>query len=81
MLAIAAARLGFAPVDAVELDAGRGRADARNAAANGVAVDARVRPTWSASAPPWAPTVVANLHAGRCWTRVAARAATRRRSG
>jgi len=60
VLAIAAARLGFDPVDAVEVMPDGLEAIARNAAANGV----RVRTHWlnlAASAAPWAPTVTANL--------------------
>jgi ribosomal protein L11 methyltransferase len=60
ILAIAAARLGFAPVHAVELAEGGPEAIRRNAAANGVVVDA-VRADLTASEPPWAPTVTANL--------------------
>ena len=60
ILAIAAARLGFAPVAAVELVEGGPDAIRRNAAANGVAVNV-VRADLTASEPPWAPTVTANL--------------------
>ena len=60
VLAIAAARLGWAPVTAVELDPGAAAVIEANAAANGVEVtaltaDLRRDPL------PWAPTVVANL--------------------
>jgi ribosomal protein L11 methyltransferase len=60
ILAVAAARLGFGPVDAVEVMPDGLEAIARNAAANGV--DVRTR--WlnlSATPAPWAPTVTANL--------------------
>jgi ribosomal protein L11 methyltransferase len=60
VLAVVAARLGFSPVDAVELLPGALATVERNAAANGVAIglhsgDLAVAP------PPWAPTVTANL--------------------
>jgi ribosomal protein L11 methyltransferase len=60
VLAIAAARLGYAPVTAVEVEAGALELISVNAAANGVAVTTR----WldlRAAAAPWAPTVTANL--------------------
>ena len=60
VLAIAAARLGWEPVTAVEVMPDGLEAIRANAAANGVRVDA----VWSnlAETPaPWAPTVVANL--------------------
>jgi ribosomal protein L11 methyltransferase len=60
ILAVAAARLGFGPVDAVEVMPDGLEAIKRNAAANGV----EVRTHWSnlAETPaPWAPTVTANL--------------------
>jgi ribosomal protein L11 methyltransferase len=60
VLAIAAARLGFGPVDAVEVMPDGLEAITRNAAANGV----QVRTHWSnlaATPAPWAPTVTANL--------------------
>ena len=60
ILAIAAARLGFGPVDAVEVMPDGLEAIARNAAANGVSV----RTHWlnlAATPAPWAPTVTANL--------------------
>jgi ribosomal protein L11 methyltransferase len=60
ILAITAARLGFAPVEAVELAESGPEAIRRNAAANGVVVDA-VRADLTASPPPSAPTVTANL--------------------
>jgi len=60
VLAIAAARLGWSPVTAVEVMPDGLAAIRANAAANGV----DVAPVWSNLAetpPPWAPTVVANL--------------------
>ena len=60
VLAVAAARRGFAPVTAVEVDPGALEVIARNAALNGVAVTA----SWldlSAAPAPWAPVVTANL--------------------
>jgi ribosomal protein L11 methyltransferase len=60
ILAIAAARLGFEPVAAVEVMPDGLEMIARNAAANGV----RVRTHWlnlAATPAPWAPTVTANL--------------------
>jgi ribosomal protein L11 methyltransferase len=60
VLAVAAARLGFAPVDAVELTEAGPEAIRRNATANGVAVRAS-RLDLAVQAPPWAPTVTANL--------------------
>ena len=60
ILAICAARLGFAPVEAVEVMPDGLEAIKRNAAANGV----QVRTRWSnlaATPAPWAPTVTANL--------------------
>jgi ribosomal protein L11 methyltransferase len=60
ILAVTAARLGFAPVDAVEVMPDGLEAIARNAAANGVSV----RTHWlnlGATPAPWAPTVTANL--------------------
>ena len=60
ILAVTAARLGFGPVDAVEVMPDGLEAIQRNAAANGVAV----RTHWSNLAvtpAPWAPTVTANL--------------------
>jgi ribosomal protein L11 methyltransferase len=62
VLAVAAARAGFAPVTAVEVDPGALAVIRRNAAANGVAVATQ----WlnlAATPPPWAPTVTANLPA------------------
>ena len=60
VLAIAAARLGWAPVCAVDADPAAVEATAANARANGVAVDVARRDLRRAPGP-WAPTVVANL--------------------
>jgi ribosomal protein L11 methyltransferase len=60
VLAIAAARLGWEPVIAVEVDPGALEVISMNALANHVAVTTR----WlnlAATPAPWAPTVVANL--------------------
>jgi ribosomal protein L11 methyltransferase len=60
ILAIAAARLGWEPVTAVEVDPGALELISLNAAANRVAVTTR----WlnlAATPAPWAPTVTANL--------------------
>jgi ribosomal protein L11 methyltransferase len=70
VLAVAAARLGWGPVTAVELDADALPVIAANAAANGVevralAADLRTEPA------PWAPAVTANL-TGPLHERVAA---------
>jgi ribosomal protein L11 methyltransferase len=62
VLAVAAARLGWAPVGAIELDAAATGIIARNAAANGVEVSARAGDL-TAEDPPWAATVCANLFA------------------
>lgn len=59
VLAIAAVRLGFAPVTAVDNDPAAVAIARENAAANGVAVSVR-RADITREAP-WAPTVVANL--------------------
>jgi ribosomal protein L11 methyltransferase len=59
VLAIAAARLGFAPVVAVELDILAAHVARRNAGRNGVAVE--VRESDVTVDAPWAPTIVANL--------------------
>ena len=62
MLAVAAARLGWDPVAAVEVEPDALATIRANAAANGVAV----RTHWlnlAATEPPWAPTVLANLTA------------------
>ena len=79
ILAVAAARLGFAPVDAVELADGAAALIGRNAAANGVAVTAHAADL-TAAAPPWAPTIVANLTLD-CWRRSPRGSSTRCRSG
>ena len=59
ILGIVAARRGWEPVTAVEIDREALATIEGNAAANGVSVDTR----WGdvTDAPPWAPTVVANL--------------------
>jgi ribosomal protein L11 methyltransferase len=60
VLAVAAARLGFEPVTAVEVDPGALELISLNAAANGAGVVTR----WlnlGATPAPWAPTVTANL--------------------
>jgi len=59
VLAIAAARLGFGPVAAVELDEAAAYVARANAAANSAAVDVTVGDVTRDA--PWAPTVVANL--------------------
>ena len=59
VLAIAAARLGFAPVIAVELDPAAAHVARRNAARNGVDVDVAVGDVKMNA--PIAPTVIANL--------------------
>jgi ribosomal protein L11 methyltransferase len=60
VLAIAAARLGWAPVTAVELDAGALPVIEANAAANGVTVHALAADLLTGEVP-WAPTATANL--------------------
>jgi ribosomal protein L11 methyltransferase len=60
ILAVAAARLGYAPVDAVELAEPGAGAIARNAKANGVVVRAH-RLDLTGAPPPVARTVVANV--------------------
>jgi ribosomal protein L11 methyltransferase len=60
VLAIAAARLGWTPVLACDLEAASIAATRANAAANGVAVAVR-RCDLRRGEGPWAPTVVANL--------------------
>jgi ribosomal protein L11 methyltransferase len=62
VLAVAAARLGWAPVTALELDAAAVALIAANGTANGVAIEARAGDL-TAEATPWAPTVCANLFA------------------
>jgi ribosomal protein L11 methyltransferase len=60
VLAIAAAKLGFAPVTAVDHDPASVEAALSNARVNGVEV-AVARHDLRAATPPWAPTVAANL--------------------
>lgn len=62
VLAVAGARLGWEPVTAVELDPAALAVIRANAAANGVAVDARAADLRTEAAP-WAPAVTANLTA------------------
>jgi ribosomal protein L11 methyltransferase len=62
VLAVAAARLGWGPVTAIELDEAAAAVIAGNATANGVTVDVRVGDL-AAGEPPWAPVVCANLFA------------------
>jgi ribosomal protein L11 methyltransferase len=59
VLAIAAARLGWGPVTAVELEAGALEIIRANAARNGVTVEARTGDLREGA--PWASTVLANL--------------------
>jgi ribosomal protein L11 methyltransferase len=61
VLSIAAARLGWGPVTALELDPDAGSVIEANARANGVAVEVRAPFDLLAGQPPWAPTVLANL--------------------
>jgi ribosomal protein L11 methyltransferase len=63
VLAVAAASLGFAPVTAIDREDAALEATRRNAAANGVAVDARLGDALSESLAP-ADTAVANVSAG-----------------
>ena len=60
ILAVAAARLGWDPVIALELDPQALGVIEANAAANGVRVDARTADLLTGGLP-WAPTVIANL--------------------
>jgi ribosomal protein L11 methyltransferase len=60
ILAVTAARLGFGPVDAVEVMPDGLEAIQRNAAANGVSVRTHWR-NLAVTPAPWAPTVTANL--------------------
>jgi ribosomal protein L11 methyltransferase len=60
ILAVTAARLGFSPVEAVEVMPDGLEAIQRNAAANGVAVRTHWR-NLAGTPAPWAPTVTANL--------------------
>ena len=62
VLAVAAARLGWAPVTAVELDGRAAAVIEANAAANQVEVSVRTADLRH-DPPPWAPTVAANLPA------------------
>jgi ribosomal protein L11 methyltransferase len=61
VLAIAAARLGFAPVRALDHDALAIQATRANAATNGVEVDAALHDLVGDGPPPAAPVVLANL--------------------
>jgi ribosomal protein L11 methyltransferase len=61
VLAIAAARVGFAPVTAVDNEEAALEATRANAAANGVALDRVVRVDLHSERPPAARTVAANL--------------------
>jgi ribosomal protein L11 methyltransferase len=61
VLSIAAARLGFGPVTALELDPAAAPVIAANARANGVEVAVRAPFDLLGEQPPWAPTVLANL--------------------
>ena len=60
MLAIAAARLGYEPVLAVDVEPASLEASAVNAERNGAAVEVR-RVNLRREPAPWAPTVTANL--------------------
>jgi ribosomal protein L11 methyltransferase len=62
VLAIAAVKLGFAPVVAVDLDPNAVEATRANARANGVAIDAQLVDAFAASLPP-ADLAVANIAA------------------
>jgi ribosomal protein L11 methyltransferase len=59
VLAVAAARLGWSPVTAIDVDPAALAVIRANAARNGVAVEARAHDLRAGA--PWAPTVVANL--------------------
>ena len=59
VLAIAAARLGYAPVVAVEVDMAAAHVAKRNAGRNGEVVEVVVGDVTADA--PWAPTIVANL--------------------
>jgi ribosomal protein L11 methyltransferase len=61
VLAITAARLGWGPVTALELDPDAAAVIAANALANGVEVEVRAPFDLLEVQPPWAPTVIANL--------------------
>jgi ribosomal protein L11 methyltransferase len=60
VLSVAAARLGWGPVTAIEVDPGALDVIRSNAAANGVAV-ATQRLDLGATPAPWAPTVCVNV--------------------
>ena len=60
MLAIAAARLGYAPVLAVDVEPASLEASAENASVNGAEIEVR-RVNLRREPAPWAPTVLANL--------------------
>jgi ribosomal protein L11 methyltransferase len=62
VLAIAAAKLGWAPVTALDSEAAAVEATAENAVANGVEIGVR-RLNLREHEAPWAPTIVANLTA------------------
>jgi ribosomal protein L11 methyltransferase len=61
VLAVAAARLGWEPVIALELDPRAAAVIGANARANGVEVEVRSPFDLLRDEPPWAPTVLANL--------------------
>jgi ribosomal protein L11 methyltransferase len=61
VLSIAAARLGWGPVTALELDPAAAAVIAGNARANGVELEVRAPFDLLADELPWAPTVLANL--------------------
>jgi ribosomal protein L11 methyltransferase len=61
VLAVAAARLGWAPVHACDFDPAAVAATRAAAAANGVSLAVVERCDLRTGEPPWAPTVVANL--------------------
>jgi ribosomal protein L11 methyltransferase len=61
VLAIAAARLGWGPITALELDPAAGAVIEANARANGVELDVRCPHDLLRDEIPWAPTVTANL--------------------
>jgi ribosomal protein L11 methyltransferase len=61
VLAIAAAKLGFAPVTAVDSDRGAVEATTKNAVANGVALDSVERVNLREESPPQARVIAANL--------------------
>jgi ribosomal protein L11 methyltransferase len=61
VLSIAAARLGWGPVTALELDPGAAGVIEANARLNGVAIEVRAPFDLLRDELPWAPTVLANL--------------------